>query len=75
LLRRFRLRSVSYADKSLLAMTATIFAHPATGLRIRFSNSPPCTDTASRSRRGFAREVCFEFLPLKIQRAQGMPGA
>jgi hypothetical protein len=42
---------------TLLAMTATIFARP--GHRpygFTFSNSPPCTDTASRSRRGFPRE-------------------
>jgi hypothetical protein len=28
---------------------------------IRFSNSPPCTDTASRSRRGLAREFYLNF--------------
>src|SRR5216110_1502202 len=26
---------------------------------LHISNSPPCTDTASRSRRGFAREFCL----------------
>jgi len=47
----------------LLAMTVTIFGHPATGLWIRFSNSPPYADTASRSRRAFSREFCVNFAP------------
>jgi len=29
--------------------------------RIHISNSPPCTDTAFRSRRGFSREVYLNF--------------
>src|SRR6267142_366989 len=38
-----------------------------TAVRIRFSNSPPCTDMALRSRRGFSREVCLNFASSEIR--------
>src|SRR4051794_35260354 len=43
-------------------------------LQLHFSNSPPRLNTASRSRR-VMREVCWNVLPPKYQRARGMPGA
>src|SRR6476661_7883783 len=42
-------------------MTATVLLTRPPAVRIRISNSPPCTDTASRSRRGFSREVYLNF--------------
>jgi hypothetical protein len=50
------------------------FAHHALP-RIQFSNSSPCTDTASRSRRRLRARFAKNVPPSEIQRAQGMPGA
>ena len=68
-LRANGLRECAPYDR-LLAMTAG-----ASELRLHFSNSPPRTDTASRSRRTFSREFCWSRPALCHQRAQGMPGA
>jgi hypothetical protein len=46
-----------------------------TAVRIRFSNSPPCTDMTPRSRRAFRASFSRNVPPSEDQRAQGMPGA
>jgi hypothetical protein len=55
---------------SSLSLLAITFA-----VRIHISNSPPCTDTASRSRRRLRARFARSVPPSEDQRAQGMPGA
>ena len=59
---------------SLLAMTKATMRR-ASLARLHLSNSPRVFKHSFAISPRLSREVCFRFLPLRDQRAQGIPGA